>query len=247
LGLQVRSAFFAPHRDYYTADWEKRANLTGFHDLVKAFHRAKIEIILDVVFNYPSESDETGPTICLRGIDNPVYSMLDPNDRSRYINYTGTGNTVNCNHPAVRRMILECLRYWVGVMHSCRGLGAGRAVGGFPGERWAEWNGRYRDDLRKFIRGDAGITGTAASRMAGSADLYQHLARAPYQSVNFVTCHDGFTLNDLVSYNQKHNLANGEGGRDGSNADRLPEIAPDQELCGHPAALSGDTHAACGR
>ena len=251
--------FFAPHRGYYTADWEKMEYLTGFRDLVKALHKAKIEIILDVVFNHTSESDETGPTICMRGIDNSVYYMLDANDRSRYLNYTGTGNTVNCNHPAVRRMILECLRYWVGVMHVdgfrfdlasilsrdelgrpmpnphffgksnrpgpsenedlCRSMGRGGLyqVGGFPGERWAEWNGRYRDDVRRFVRGDAGMVGTIASRIAGSADLYQHLARAPYQSINFVTCHDGFTLNDLVSYNQKHNLANGERDRDGSN------------------------------
>ena len=252
--------FFAPHRGYYTADWEKMEYLTGFRDLVKALHKANIEIILDVVFNHTSESDETGPTICMRGIDNSVYYMLDPNDRSRYLNYTGTGNTVNCNHPAVRRMILECLRYWVGVMqvdgfrfdlasilsrdergqpmqnppllweiesdpvlHKAKIFAeawdaAGLyQVGGFPGERWAEWNGRYRDDVRRFIRGDAGLAGTVAARIAGSADLYQHLARAPYQSINFVTCHDGFTLNDLVSYNQKHNLANGEDGRDGSD------------------------------
>jgi isoamylase len=252
--------FFAPHRGYYIADWEKMEYLTGFRDLVKALHKAEIEIILDVVFNHTSEADETGPTICMRGIDNSVYYMLDPKDRSRYMNYTGVGNTVNCNHPAVRRMILECLRYWVAVMRvdgfrfdlasilSRDELGrpmqnppllweiesdpvlhkakifaeawdaAGLyQVGGFPGERWAEWNGRYRDDVRKFIRGDSGMAGAVASRIAGSADLYQDLARAPYQSINFVTCHDGFTLNDLVSYNQKHNLANGEGGRDGLN------------------------------
>jgi len=252
--------FFAPHRGYYTADWEKMEYLTGFRDLVKALHKEKIEIILDVVFNHTSEADETGPTICMRGIDNSVYYMLDPNDMSRYMNYTGCGNTVNCNHPAVRRMILECLRFWVAVMrvdgfrfdlasilsrdecgrpmenppllweiesdpvlHKAKIFAeawdaAGLyQVGGFPGERWAEWNGRYRDDVRKFVRGDNGMAGAIASRMAGSADLYQHLARAPYQSINFITCHDGFTLNDLVSYNEKHNLANGEGNRDGSN------------------------------
>ncbi len=252
--------FFAPHRGYDTADWERMAYLTGFRDLVKALHQAGIEVILDVVFNHTSEGDETGPTICMRGIDNSVYYMLDPSDRSGYMNYTGCGNTVNCNHPAVRRMILECLRFWVAVMRvdgfrfdlasilSRDELGrpmpnppllweiesdpilhkakifaeawdaAGLyQVGGFPGERWAEWNGRFRDDVRRFVRGDKGMTGAVASRMAGSADLYQHLARAPYQSINFVTCHDGFTLNDLVSYNEKHNLANGEGNRDGSN------------------------------
>jgi isoamylase len=252
--------FFAPHRGYYIADWEKMEDLTGFRDLVKAMHKAKIEVILDVVFNHTGEGDETGPTICMRGIDNSVYYMLDPNDRSRNMNYTGCGNTVNCNHPAVRRMILECLRYWVAVMRvdgfrfdlasilSRDELGrpmqnppllweiesdpilhkakifaeawdaAGLyQVGGFPGERWAEWNGRYRDDVRRFVRGDKGMAGAVASRKAGSADLYQHLARAPYQSINFITCHDGFTLNDLVSYNGKHNLSNGEGNRDGSN------------------------------
>ncbi|HEY5954267.1 MAG TPA: glycogen debranching protein GlgX [Terrimicrobiaceae bacterium] len=252
--------FFAPHRGYYIADWENMEELTGFRDLVKALHKAGIEVILDVVFNHTGESDEAGPTICMRGIDNSVYYMLDPSDRSRYLNYTGCGNTVNCNHPAVRRMILECLRFWVGVMrvdgfrfdlasilsrdesgrpmqnppllweiesdpvlHKAKIFAeawdaAGLyQVGGFPGERWAEWNGRYRDDVRRFVRGDQGMTGAVASRMAGSADLYQHLARAPYQSINFVTCHDGFTLNDLVSYNEKHNLENGEGNRDGSN------------------------------
>jgi len=252
--------FFAPHRGYYTADWEKMEYLTGFRDLVKALHKAGIEVILDVVFNHTSEGDEKGPTICMRGIDNPVYYMLDSKDKSWYMNYSGCGNTVNCNHPAVRRMILECLRYWAVVMHvdgfrfdlasilsrdefghpmqnppllweiesdpvlhkakifaeawDAAGL---YQVGGFPGERWAEWNGRYRDDVRKFVRGDNGMVGALASRMAGSADLYQHLARAPYQSINFITCHDGFTMNDLVSYNEKHNLANGEGNRDGSD------------------------------
>ena len=252
--------FFAPHRGYYTADWEKMQYLTGFRDLVKALHKAEIEVILDVVFNHTSEGDLNGPFICFKGIDNPVYYMLNPSDRAQYMNYSGTGNTVNCNHPVVRRMILECLRYWVTVMQvdgfrfdlasimSRDELGkpmenppllweiesdpvlqktkilaeawdaAGLyQVGGFPGERWAEWNGRYRDDVRRFVRGDAGMTGIMASRISGSADLYKHLQRTPYQSINYVTCHDGFTMNDLVSYNQKHNLPNGEQNRDGSN------------------------------
>lgn len=252
--------FFAPHRGYYIADWEKMQYLTGFRDLVKALHKAGIEVILDVVFNHTSEGAANGPTLCLKGIDNPVYYILDPVDKSRYMNYSGCGNTVNCNHPVVRRMILECLRYWVTVMHvdgfrfdlasilSRDELGhpmenppllweiesdpvlqktkilaeawdaAGLyQVGAFPGERWAEWNGHYRDDVRRFVRGDTGLTGILASRISGSADLYQHLQRTPYQSINFITCHDGFTLNDLVSYNHKHNLANGEENRDGSN------------------------------
>jgi isoamylase len=252
--------FFAPHRSYYTADWEKMKYVTGFRDMVKAFHRAGIEVILDVVFNHTSEGDASGPTVCMKGIDNPVYYILDPMNKSRYMNYSGTGNTLNCNHPIVRRMILESLRFWVTVMHvdgfrfdlasilSRDELGrpmenppllweiesdpvlqktkivaeawdaAGLyQVGGFPGERWAEWNGQYRDDVRRFVRGDRGMVGTLASRICGSADLYQHLQRTPYQSINFVSCHDGFTLNDLVSYNHKHNFANGEDNRDGSN------------------------------
>ncbi len=252
--------FFAPHRGYYIADWEKMQYLTGFRDLVKALHKAGIEVILDVVFNHTSEGDANGPTLCFKGIDNPVYYILDPVDKSRYMNYSGCGNTVNCNHPVARRMILECLRYWVTVMHvdgfrfdlasilSRDELGRPMEnppllweiesdpvlqktkllaeawdatglyqVGAFPGERWAEWNGHYRDDVRRFVRGDEGLTGILASRMSGSADLYQHLQRKPYQSINFITCHDGFTLNDLVSYNHKHNLTNGEENRDGSD------------------------------
>jgi glycogen operon protein len=252
--------YFAPHRGYYTADWEQMEYLTGFRDMVRALHAAGIEIILDVVFNHTSEVDERGPTISFRGIENSVYYLLDPSDRSRYLDYSGCGNTVNCNHPLVRRMVLDALRYWVSVMHVdgfrfdlAAVLGrdeTGRPmreppllweiesdpilqkakviaeawdaaglyqVGSFPGERWAEWNGRYRDDIRRFVRGDEGMAGAAAARIAGSADLYEHLARVPYQSINFVTCHDGFTLNDLVSYEQKHNAGNGEDGRDGSD------------------------------
>jgi len=251
--------YFAPHRGYYTADWEQMEYLTGFRDMIRAMHRAGIEVILDVVFNHTSEADERGPTLCFRGVENSVYYLLDPRDRSRYLDYSGCGNTVNCNHPLVRRMILDSLRYWVSVMHvdgfrfdlasvlardewgrpmqnppllweiesdpilqktkviaeawDAAGL---YQVGGFPGERWAEWNGRYRDDIRRFVRGDEGLAGLAAARITGSADLYQHLARAPYQSINFITCHDGFTLNDLVSYERRHNRANGEDERDGA-------------------------------
>ncbi|MBI4011942.1 MAG: glycogen debranching protein GlgX [Candidatus Rokubacteria bacterium] len=250
--------YFSPHRGYYTADWEHMAYLTGFRDMIKAMHKAGIEVILDVVFNHTSEGDERGPTLCFRGLENSVYYLLHPDDRSTYLNYSGCGNTLNCNHPLVRRMLLDSLRYWVSVMRvdgfrfdlasvlardewgrpmqnppllweiesdpilqktkiiaeawDAAGL---YQVGCFPGERWAEWNGRYRDDVRRFVRGDEGMVGTLASRMTGSADLYQGLAREPYQSINFITCHDGFTLDDLVSYGAKHNLANGEGNRDG--------------------------------
>jgi isoamylase len=250
--------YFSPHRGYYVADWEQMANLTGFRGMIKEMHRAGIEVILDVVFNHTSEGDALGPTLCLRGLENSIYYLLDPADPSRYLDYSGCGNTLNCNHPLVRRMILDALRYWVEVMHvdgfrfdlasilsrDERGVPmedppllweiesdpvlqrtkiiaeawdvAGLyQVGCFPGERWAEWNGRYRDDIRRFVRGDDGLAGVVASRMTGSADLYEHLGRRPYQSINFITCHDGFTLNDLVSYGEKHNLANGEGGRDG--------------------------------
>jgi isoamylase len=253
-------AYFAPYRGYYIADWERMEYLTGFRDMVKAMHRAGLEVILDVVFNHTSEGDEHGPTIGFRGIDNAVYYLLDPADRSRYLDYSGCGNTVNGNHPLVRRMLLDSLRYWASVMRvdgfrfdlasvlarDERGVpmeeppllweiesdpvlrrtkiiaeawdaGGLYQVGRFPGERWAEWNGRYRDDVRRFVRGDEGLAGTVAARLTGSADLYEGLAREPYQSINFVTCHDGFTLNDLVSYNRKHNVANGEGDRDGTD------------------------------
>jgi len=252
--------FFAPHRRYYVSDWENMEYLTGFRDTIKALHRAGIEVILDVVFNHTCEGDETGPTICFKGIENALYYMLEPGDLSKYKNYSGCGNTLNCNHPIVRKMILDSLRYWVEVMHidgfrfdlasilsrdedgrpmkdppllweiesdpvlqkakviaeawDAAGL---YQVGRFPGQRWAEWNGHYRDDIRRFVRGDSGFAGAAAARISGSADLYEKLDRQPYQSINFITCHDGFTLNDLVSYNHKHNRANGEENRDGSN------------------------------
>ncbi len=257
------TCYFAPHRGYYIADWESMSYLTGFRDMIRAMHKAGIEVILDVVFNHTSEGDEHGATICFRGIENSVYYLLDPADPSRYLDYSGCGNTVNCNHPLVRRMILDALRYWVEVMRvdgfrfdlaailarGERGApmdnppllweiesdpvlqkakiiaeawdAAGLyQVGSFPGERWAEWNGRYRDDVRGFVRGDAGLAGAVAARITGSADLYEHLDRMPYQSINFVTCHDGFTLNDLVSYETKHNRANGEDGRDGNDDNR---------------------------
>jgi glycogen operon protein len=250
--------FFSPHRGYYIEGWETMHYLTGFRDMVKALHKAGLEIILDVVFNHTGEGDEKGPTISFKGIENSVYYLLDSADRSNYLNYSGCGNTVNCNHPLVRRMILDSLRYWVTTMHvdgfrfdlasilsrdetgkpmtnppllweiesdpilqktkiiaeawDAAGL---YQVGAFPGERWAEWNGRYRDDVRQFVRGDNGMVEGFAARLAGSPDLYARLSREPYQSVNYVTCHDGFTLRDLVSYEKKHNLSNGENNEDG--------------------------------
>ena len=251
--------FFAPHRGYYTEGWQRMRYLTGFRDMVKALHRAGLEVFLDVVFNHTAEGAEDGPTLSFRGLENSVYYLLEADDRSRYANFSGTGNTLSCNHPVVRRLILDCLRYWVEVMHvdgfrfdlaavlsrdergqpvpnpplpweiemdpilsrtrlvaeawDAAGL---YQVGEFPGERWFEWNGRFRDDIRRFLRGDHGLAGTVATRLMGSPDLYQGRGRLPIHSINFVTCHDGFTLYDLFSYEHKHNERNGEGGRDGS-------------------------------
>ena len=253
--------FFAPHRGYYIEGWEHMRYLTGFRDLVKALHRAGIEVFLDVVFNHTGEGAEHGPTICFRGIENSIYYLLDQADHSRYADFSGTGNTVSCNHPVVRRLILDCLRYWAEVMH-VDGFRfdlatvlsrdeAGRPmtnpplpweiemdpvlsrtrlvaeawdaaglyqVGSFPGEQWLEWNGVFRDDARRFLRGDEGMVGAIAKRLLGSPDIYEHRGRETVQSVNFVTCHDGFTLFDLVTYEHKRNEANGEHGRDGTDA-----------------------------
>jgi glycogen operon protein len=229
---------------------------------VKALHRAGIEVILDVVFNHTAEGDHTGPTVSFRGIDNATYYILEEGG-SRYANYTGCGNTLNANHPIVRRMIVDSLRYWVEHMHvdgfrfdlasilardpSGRPLpnppvlwdiesdpalagtkliaeawdAAGLyQVGSFIGDAWKEWNGRFRDDVRDFFRGEPGSQRRLADRIVGSHQLYGHKQREAEQSVNFVTCHDGFTLNDLVSYNHKHNEANGEDNRDGANDNR---------------------------
>jgi len=251
-------AFFAPHEGYGTRRYPG-CQVDEFRTMVKALHKAGIEVLLDVVFNHTAEGDETGPTLNLRGLDNSIYYILEE-DRSRYKNYSGCGNTLNCNHPVVRNYILDCLRYWVVEMHvdgfrfdlaSILGrdrtghlisnpplleqiaedpilrevkliaeawdAGGAYLVGRFPGERWSEWNGQYRDDVRLFWRGDRGMAGALATRLCGSADLYDHSGKAPINSINFITCHDGFTLHDLVSYQHKHNLANGEENRDGSN------------------------------
>jgi glycogen operon protein len=254
-------SFFAPHQAYSSRQ-DTLGPLDEFRDLVKALHRAGLEVILDVVFNHTAEGDENGPTLCFRGLENRAYYILEQ-DRARYANYSGTGNALNANHPVVRRLILDSLRYWVGEMH-VDGFrfdlasilardAAGRVlpnppvlwdiesdpllagtkliaeawdaaglyqVGSFVGDSWKEWNGRFRDDARDFFRGVDGSLRRFADRMIGSPEIYGHEEREPEQSVNFVTSHDGFTLNDLVSYNDKHNEANGEENRDGANDNR---------------------------
>ena len=230
-----------------------------FRDMVKALHRAGLEVILDVVYNHTAEGDEEGPTLCFRGLENAAYYILEP-DRARYCNYTGTGNTLNANHPVVRRLIVDSLRYWVAEMHvdgfrfdlasilsrdecgrplanppvlwdiesdphlagtkliaEAWDAGGLYQVGSFVGDTWREWNGKFRDDVRRFLRGDDGLVSVLATRLLASPDLYAHKEREPEESINFVTCHDGFTLNDLVSYNDKHNAANGEQNRDGAD------------------------------
>lgn len=253
---------FAAVKAAYAASAHEHGQNNEFREAVKALHAAGIEVILDVVFNHTGEGDDRGRTYSFRGLDNELYYLLDEN--GQYLNYSGCGNTVNCNHPIVRDLIMTCLRYWVGDMHVdgfrfdlASVLGRDRRgqvmveppvvesitedgvladtkliaepwdaaglyqVGDFPfGRRWSEWNGKYRDDVRQFWRGDSGCVGPLASRICGSADLYQSSGRLPRHSVNFVTCHDGFTLWDLVSYSHKHNRANGEDNRDGTNDNR---------------------------
>jgi glycogen operon protein len=254
-------SFFAPHAAYSLRQ-DRLGPVDEFRDMVKALHRAGIEVILDVVFNHTAEGDGNGPTICFRGFANQAYYLLEGRD-ARYANYTGCGNTLNANHPIVRRLIVDSLRYWVEEMHvdgfrfdlasilsrdidgrplpnppivwdiECDPALSGTKliaeawdaaglyqVGGFIGDAWKEWNGRFRDDIRSFLRGDDGTVGKLADRMLGSPEVYGHKQREMEASVNFVTCHDGFTLNDLVSYNRKHNEANGEGNRDGSDDNR---------------------------
>ena len=251
-------SFFAPHQGY-GCQQDPLAVLDEFRDLVKALHRAGIEVILDVVFNHTAEGNHLGPTFCFRGLANEVYYLLEP-DRALYADYSGCGNTLNANQSVVRRLILDSLRYWVKEMHvdgfrfdlasilsrDERGrplenppvlwdiesspLLAGTKliaeawdaaglyqVGRFVGDTWKEWNGRFRDDIRAFLKGDPDTVTPLAQRLLASPDIYGHEEREPEQSINFVTCHDGFTLNDLVSYNHKHNEANGEENRDGSD------------------------------
>jgi isoamylase len=251
-------ALLAPHPGY-SSRLDPLGALDEFRDMVKALHRAGIEVILDVVYNHTAEGGADGPTLSLRGLANETYYILDAND-GRYADYSGTGNSLNANESIVRRLILDSLRYWVDEMHvdgfrfdlaavlsrdehgrliasppvlldiesdpvlanvkliaeAWDAVGLNQ-VGHFPGDAWKEWNGSFRDDVRRFLKGDDQTVHRLACRLIGSPDIYGGQNREPEQSINFVTCHDGFTLNDLVSYNEKHNQANGEDNRDGSN------------------------------
>ena len=252
-------SFFAPHPGYSSRS-EPLGALDEFRDMVKALHRADIEVILDVVYNHTDEGGGDGPTLSFRGLANDTYYILGE-DKATYADYSGCGNSLNANESIVRRLVLDSLRYWVTEMHvdgfrfdlasvlsrdeqgrplpsppilwdiesdpvlanvkliaeawDAAGL---YQVGRFVGDSWQEWNGRFRDDVRRFLKGDDRTVQALASRVGGSPDIYAAEEREPEQSINFVTCHDGFTLNDLVSYNAKHNQANGEGNRDGSDA-----------------------------
>lgn len=249
-------SFFAPHTGYSSGGGPMSA-LDEFRDMVKALHRAGIEVILDVVYNHTAEGDEYGPTLCFKGFANDIYYILNE-DKSHYANYSGTGNTLNANQPFVRRMILDSLRYWVREMHvdgfrfdlasvlsrdefgcpmdnptvlweietdpyladvkliaEAWDAGGLYQVGSFVGDRWKEWNGKFRDDIRSFLRAENGTVTRIPKRLLASPDLFGHENHGPEQSINFVTCHDGFTLNDLVSYDTKHNETNGENNSDG--------------------------------
>jgi isoamylase len=246
--------FFAPEPRYFATN-----SIREFKTMVKTLHSAGLEVILDVVYNHTAEGNHLGPTLSLKGIDNVSYYRLVPDNPRYYMDYTGTGNTLNMRHPRVLQLIMDSLRYWVLEMHvdgfrfdlaatlarelhEVDRLGAfldiihqdpvlsqvkliaepwdlgegGYQVGNFP-VGWAEWNDRYRDTLRAYWKGDEGLVGDLAYRITGSSDLYAHSGRRPYASINFVTAHDGFTLQDLVSYNEKHNEANGENNQDGNN------------------------------
>jgi glycogen operon protein len=254
-------SFFAPHNEYASRDTAAAA-VAEFKQMVKALHRAGIEVILDVVYNHTAEGDHRGPVLALRGIDNPAYYRLSAEDPRYYVDYTGTGNSLNMRHPNVLQLIMDSLRYWVTEMHvdgfrfdlasalarelhDVDRLSAffdviqqdpvisqvkliaepwdvgegGYQVGNFP-PGWSEWNGKYRDCIRDFWRGQDQTLAEFAYRLTGSSDLYENTGRLPYASINFITAHDGFTLNDLVSYNEKHNEANGEGNRDGEDHNR---------------------------
>ncbi len=250
--------FFAPHVDY-SSDKSPLGAFREFRDMVKALHKAGIEVYLDVVFNHSAEAGADGPTLSFKGLQNNAYYILAA-DKRQFANYSGCGNTINAHNSVTRRLIHDSLRFWVQTMHIdgfrfdlasilARG-GEGEVlkdppvlwsidtdpvlsgtkliaeawdaaglyqVGNFIGGRWQEWNGKFRDDVRAFIRGDRGYVSRMADRLIGSPDLYYHQHRTPHRSINFITAHDGFTLHDLVSYNQKHNEANNEGNRDGDN------------------------------
>jgi len=253
--------FFAPDSKY-SSSASPGGQVQEFKSMVRELHDAGIEVILDVVYNHTGEGNHLGPTLCFKGIDNSAYYRLVDNDQQFYMDYTGTGNTLNVRHPHALQLIMDSLRYWVLEMHvdgfrfdlaatlarefyDVERLSSffelvqqdptvsqvkliaepwdvgpgGYQVGNFP-PQWTEWNGKYRDTVRDFWRGEAATLGEFASRLTGSADLYEHSARRPVASINFVTAHDGFTLRDLVSYNEKHNEANGEDNRDGESYNR---------------------------
>lgn len=253
--------FFAPHNGYATKD-NGTAQVHEFKAMVKAFHEADIEVIMDVVYNHTAEGNHMGPTLSFRGIDNPSYYRLVPGDEAHYFDTTGTGNSLNMRSPHTLQLIMDSLRYWITDMHVdgfrfdlastlARELHAvdklssffdiiqqdpvisqvkliaepwdvgegGYNVGEFP-PLWTEWNGKYRDTVRDFWRGEPAMLSEFASRLTGSSDLYESSGRRPMASINFVTAHDGFTMHDLVSYNGKHNEANGEGGADGESNNR---------------------------
>jgi isoamylase len=251
-------SFFAPH-NAYSSQVDPLGCLNEFRDMVKALHKADIEVILDVVYNHTAEGDAAGPTFCMKGLDNRFYYLLS-DDLSEYADYTGTGNTLNSNFSVVRRMIGDSLRYWVSEMHvdgfrfdlaavltrdehgkpvhnapilwdidsdpmlagtkliaEAWDTGGLYLVGSFGGDRWKEWNGSFRDDVRRFLKSDRGVVHSLQQRLMGSPDLYTKQRYSPEQSINFVTCHDGFTLNDLFSFELKHNAANGENNQDGTS------------------------------
>lgn len=252
-------AFFAPHCGYASSD-APLAPVDEFREMVKALHAAGIEVILDVVFNHTAEGNENGPLLCHRGFENRAYYILSQ-EQQYYMNFSGCGNSLNANQSIVRRMIMDCLRYWVSELHvdgfrfdlasvlsrdehgfplasppilweiesdpvlagtkiiaEAWDAGGLYQVGTFIGHRWAEWNGKFRDDVRRFVKSDAGFVSALASRILASPDLYPDPTRVPNRSINFLTAHDGFTLNDLVSYNDKHNEANGENNTDGESS-----------------------------
>lgn len=251
-------SYFAVHPGYSSRK-DPLGPADEFRDMVKALHRAGLQVILDVVYNHTTEGNHNGPTLSFRGFENDSYYILEK-DKAYYSNYSGCGNTLDASNPYVRRLIIDSLRYWVEEMHvdgfrfdlasilsrdasgntlenppvlwdietdpvlsgvkliaeawDAAGL---YQVGTFIGDSWKEWNGKFRDDVRSFLKGDSNSVSKFASRILGSPDIFGHEEREPEQSINFVSCHDGFTLNDVVSYNQKHNEANGEENRDGSN------------------------------
>lgn len=270
-------AFFAP-ASQYAADKSREGSVREFKEMVKALHKGGIEVILDIVFNHTAEGNEEGPTFSFRGLDNSIYYILSE-QKEHYMNFSGCGNTMNCNHPLLRSLIIDCLRYWVTEMHvdgfrfdlgsilgrdSSGNLmenppiieriaedpvlrntkliaeawdAAGTyQVGSFHDSRWAEWNDRFRDDIRRFWTGCPGMISSLATRLSGSADLYLLNGRKPFHSINYITAHDGFTLNDLVTYEKKHNQANGEHNQDGHGMNYSsnfgiegPAVTPDIE------------------